>query len=93
MSELEDIGRYHQLVDQIGSVLRNRNNALLKVVGLTRMASEVPTSRYNIGRRYKAEAVQRFVEEAAQYDETLCRLLVEIEPYAVIAGKPVPTLE
>ena len=93
MSELEDIGRYHQLVDQIGSVLRNRNNALLKVVGLTRMASESPTSRYNIGRRYKADAVQRLVEEAAQHDKELCRLLVEIEPYAVIAGKPVPTLE
>lgn len=93
MSELEDIGRYHQLRDLIDAALRDRNSALIKVVGLTKMASESPTSRYNIGRRYKAEAVQRLVEEAAQHDAALCRLLVEIEPYAVIAGKPVPVLE
>lgn len=93
MSELEDIGRYHQLRDQIDAALRDRNGALVKVVGLTKNASESPTSRYNIGRRYKADAVQRLVEEAAQHDETLRRLLVEIEPYALIAGKPVPTLE
>ena len=93
MNELEDIGRYYQLRDLIDAVLRNRNSALSKVVGRTKIASESPTSRYNIGRRYKADAVQRLIEEAAQHNDELCRRLAEIEPYAVIAGKPAPTLE
>ncbi len=93
MSNLEDIGRYHQCRDQLDAALADRNDVLLRVDGLAKAAAEPPASRYNIGRRARLDGLSRLVEEAGRHDAEVLRLLAELEQLAPLVGKPAPTLE
>jgi hypothetical protein len=93
MSELEDIGRYHQLREQLSAVVTERNNLLGRCAAILQSAAGNPVSRYNLARRCNFDSASRLFEEARAADQRIAHLLAELEQVAPAAGKSVPTLE
>ena len=93
MSELEDIGRYHQLRDELDSAINERNGLLGRCAAILQSAAGAPVSRYNLARRCNFDSASRLFDEARTADQRIAHLLAALEQVAPAAGKPVPTLE
>lgn len=93
MSELEDIGRYHQLIEALDAALGERNNLLGRLAAIAQAASQPPVSRYNVGRKCNFESAARLFDEARAAGERVLQIVEELRQAAPAAGKPVPTLE
>lgn len=93
MSELEELGRYHQLCAALDAALSERNNRLGRVATIAQAASQPPVSRHNIGRRCNFDAAARLFEEARSAEERARQIIAELEQVAPAVGKPLPSLE
>lgn len=93
MSELEDLGRYHQLMDALMAAFSRRNDALSRLAVVLGEAARLPVSRYNMARKCRFDAADRLLAEAKQAHEEAERMLDELRVLSPIVNKPVPTLE
>lgn len=93
MTELEDIGRYHQLKDRLDAVVRQRNSALQRAGGLLSEAGHAPVNRRHLAKHCRFDAVDRLLAEARAADDALTAMLAELATLALIINKPTPTLE
>lgn len=93
MSELEDIGRYHQIHDSLVAEVARRNSALSRVSMVLSTAAQSPVSRYNLARTCRFDAIDRLLEEAKASHAEIERLLEEMRVLGPVVNKPVPTLE
>ncbi len=93
MSELEDIGRFHQLADKAKAALFRRDDHLSRVAAIIRAATEEPRSSAALGKRCNFDAIERIVSEARAEHEALLAMLDEMRALAPVANKPEPNLE
>lgn len=93
MSELEDLGRYHQIHDSLVAEVARRNSALSRVSMIVSTAAQPPVSRYNLARKCRFDAVDRLLEEARASHAEIERMLDELRALSPVVNKPVPTLE
>jgi hypothetical protein len=93
MSELEDLGRYHQLLDELTATLARRNDALSRVAAVLGEAAKPPVSRYNLARKCRFDAADRLLNEARAAHAAAEAALAEIAVLGPIVNKPVPRME
>jgi hypothetical protein len=93
MSELEDIGRYHQQMDVLKATLAERNDRLRRASIILSAASEPPYSSKNAARRCNFSAAQRLMDEAKDRHEAAELMIEDLRQLAAAAGKSAPALE
>lgn len=93
MSELEDIGRYHQLADAVRRKVNARDDLLNRVARVLDAAIQEPRTASAIGRRCNFEAVERLTAEAKALHEEALTMLDEMNALAPIANKPAVKLD
>lgn len=93
MSELEDLGRYHQALERLAEAVHLRNFALSRFGTLAVEAAKPPVNRHKQGRRVRLDAMARLLDEAAAAQSDIDGLLAELAVLGPIVGKPVPELE
>lgn len=93
MTELEDLGRYHQALDRIAEAARRRNCALMRAGTVMLEAGKPPINRHALARGCRFDAVDRLVEEARAAQADMDQLLALLAVLGPIVGKAVPELE
>lgn len=93
MSELEDLGRYHQQTDALKALLSERNDRLHRAATILSTASEAPLNRKNAARRCNFDAAQRLMDEARERHDAALLMIEELRQLAASVGKPPPALE
>lgn len=93
MSELEDIGRYHQLADALRRKVNARDDLLNRTARVLDAAIQEPRTAAAIGRKCNFEAVERMAADAKALHEEILTMLDEINTLAPVANKPAVKLD
>lgn len=93
MSELEDIGRYHQLADALRSKVNARDDLLHRAAIVMQAATQAPRNAGAVGRKCNFEAIARMVLEARTLHEEILTMIDEINTLAPVANKPTAKLD
>lgn len=90
MSELEDLGRYHQLADAVRGKVNARDALLYRASRVLAAAAETAhTYRIGaVGRQCNFEAVERLIEQAKTEHQALIVMIDEMNVLAPIVNKP-----
>lgn len=93
MSELEDIGRYHQLADAVRLKVNVRNDLLFRASRVLAAATDESRNAGAVGRKCNFEAVERMTAEAKALHEEILTMLDEMNTLAPVANKPTVKLD
>lgn len=93
MSELEDIGRYHQLADALRRKVNARDDLLHRAAIVMEAATQQPRNSGAVGRKCNFDAIERMTAEAKTLHEEILTMLDEINTLAPVANKPAAKLD
>lgn len=93
MSELEDIGRYHQLADAVRRKVNARDDLLFRTSRVLAAATEEPRNAGAVGRKCNFEAAERMTAEAKAIHSEILAMIDEINTLAPVANKPAAKLD
>lgn len=93
MSELEDIGRYHQLADAVRRKINARDDLLNRAARVLDAAIQEPRTAGAVGRKCNFEAIERMTVEAKALHEEALGMIDEMNALAPVANKSTVKLD
>lgn len=93
MSELEDLGRYHQLADAVRARIKTRNDYLHRASIVLAAAAGSPHNIGAVARGCNFDAVERLLGQAKVEHGAVTDMLNDISALAPVVNKPALKLD